>query len=169
MCSVSKRTDGRFTALLQSIVSCFFVRRSSPTPKSLISGIPIRQCSRQQRTSCGIIDTKIPAPAEVAEYAGINESTYIHYENPEHDYYPVDKLSRIAESLEVDITDLLDEYNRFLYDGQGWQIRKIRKSMGLTQYQFGKLYGVSAGAVKRWESGKVRVTKGTWERLIFTI
>lgn len=26
--------------------------------------------------------------------------------------------------------------------------------------QFGKLHGVSAGAVKRWESGKVRVTKG---------
>ena len=102
---------------------------------------------------------------QVAEYAGINESTYIHYENPEHDYYPVDTLSRIAELLEVDITDLLDEYNRFLYDGQGWQIRKIRKSMGLTQYQFGKLYGVSAGAVKRWESGKVRVTKGTWERI----
>ncbi|MFQ9196536.1 MAG: helix-turn-helix domain-containing protein [[Clostridium] leptum] len=41
----------------------------------------------------------------------------------------------------------------------------MRKSMGLTQYQFGKLYGVSAGAVKRWESGKVRVTKGTWERI----
>ncbi len=106
---------------------------------------------------------------QVADYTGINESTYIHYENPEHDYYPIDKLSRIAELLEVDITDLLDEYNRFLYDGQGWQIRKIRKSMGLTQYQFGKLYGVSAGAVKRWERGKVRVTKGTWERLIFTI
>ena len=104
---------------------------------------------------------------EVAEYAGINESTYIHYENPEHDYYPIDKLGRIAELLEVDITDLLDEYNRFLYDGQGWQIRKIRKSMGLTQCQFGKLYGVSAGAVKRWESGKVRVTKGTWEKLSF--
>ena len=103
---------------------------------------------------------------EVAEYAGINESTYIHYENPEHDYYPIDKLYRIAELMGVDITDLLDEYNRFLYDGQGWQIRQIRKSMGLTQYQFGKLYGVSAGAVKRWESGKVRVTKGTWENFL---
>ncbi len=79
----------------------------------------------------------------------------------------IDKLGRIAELLEVDITDLLDEYNRFLYDGQGWQIRKIRKSMGLTQYQFGKLYGVSAGAVKRWESGKVRVTKGTWTKVLF--
>ena len=104
---------------------------------------------------------------EVAEYAGINESTYIHYENPEHDYYPEDRLSRIAKLLEVDITDLLDEYNRFLYDGQGWQIRKIRKEMGLTQYQFGKLYGVSAGTVKRWESGKMRVTFSTYIKLNF--
>lgn len=104
---------------------------------------------------------------DVADYAGINKSTYIHYENPEHDYYPIDKLSRIAELLGVDITDLLDEYNRFLYEGQGWQIRKIRKGMGLTQYQFGKFHGVSAGAVKRWESEKVRVTRGTWDSLIY--
>lgn len=103
---------------------------------------------------------------EVAEYAEINKNTYIHYENPDHDYYPIDKLSRIAELLEVDITDLLDEYNQFLYNGQGWQIRKIRKSKGLTQYQFGKLYGVSAGAVKQWENGKVRVSKGTWENFL---
>lgn len=102
---------------------------------------------------------------EVAEYAGINKNTYIHYESLNHDYYPIDKLSRIAELLEVDITELLDEYNQFLYDGQGWQIRKIRKSMGLTQYQFGKRYDVSQGAVKRWESGKMRVSKKTWERL----
>lgn len=97
---------------------------------------------------------------EVAEYAEINKSTYIHYENPEHDYYPIDNLSRIAELLEVDITDLLDEYNQFLYNGQGWQIRKLRKSMGLTQYQFGKLHSVGDGAVKRWEIGRARVSKG---------
>lgn len=96
---------------------------------------------------------------EVAKYAGINKSTYIHYKGSDHDYYPIDKLSRIAELLEVDITDLLDEYNQFLYDGQGWQIRKIRKSMGLTLYQFGKRYNVSPTAVKRWESGQVRVSK----------
>lgn len=103
---------------------------------------------------------------EVAKYAGINESTYIHYENPEHDFYPIDKLSRIAKLLEVDIIDFLDDYNRFLYNGQGWQIRKIRKGMGLTQYQFGKLYGVTAGAVKRWENDKTRVTKTTWKRIM---
>lgn len=102
---------------------------------------------------------------EIAEYAGINESAYIHYETPEHDYYPIDNLSWIAELLEVDITDLLDKYNRFLYDGQGRQIRKIRKDTGLTQYQFGKLYGVSAGAVRWWKNGKMRVSKGTWEKI----
>lgn len=102
---------------------------------------------------------------EVAVYAGINESTYIDYESGKRDYYPIDKLSRIAELLEVDITKLLDEYNRFFYDGQDWKIRKIREGRGLTQYQFGKLYGVSAGAVKLWESGKVKMSKETWEKI----
>lgn len=102
---------------------------------------------------------------EVAEYAGIDRTTYIHYECVEHNYYPIDKLERIAKLFEIDVVDLLDEYNRFLYEGQGWQIRAIRKSMGMTQYQFGKLIGVSTGAVKRWESGKVRVTKRMWERV----
>lgn len=112
---------------------------------------------------------KLLLQREVAEFAGLDRTTYVHYESSAHDYYPIDKLSSIAELLEVNVTDLLDEYNRFLYDGQGRQIRKIRKDMGLTQYQFGKLYGVSAGAVKRWESEKVRVTKGTWEKLICII
>ena len=102
---------------------------------------------------------------DVADYAGINKSTYIHYENPEHDCYPLDKLSRIAELLEVDITDLLDEYNQFLYEGQGWQIRKIRKSMGMTQNEFGRLMGVHGGTVKSWEASRVQIQRGTYERL----
>lgn len=99
---------------------------------------------------------------EVAVYAGMNDSTYIHYENPEHEYYPLDKLERIAELFGIDVTDLLDDYNRFLYNGQGSQIRKLRKSMSMTQYMFGKFYGVNATAVKRWESGKVRMGKRMW-------
>ena len=101
---------------------------------------------------------------EVAEYTGIDRTTYIHYESKELDYYPVDKLEKLAELFGIDVIDLLDDYNRFIYDGQGCKIRKVRKSMGLTQHQFGKLYGVSASAVKRWENEKVRVSKGTWEK-----
>ncbi|WP_040195631.1 helix-turn-helix domain-containing protein [Candidatus Soleaferrea massiliensis] len=100
---------------------------------------------------------------DVADYAGINKSTYIHYENPEHDCYPIDKLSRIAELLEVDITDLLDEYNRFLYEGQGQQIRAIRKGMGLTQNEFGRCMGVHGGTVKKWEGDQTILSRASWE------
>ena len=27
---------------------------------------------------------------EIADYAGISRSTYIHFEDPKHDYYPID-------------------------------------------------------------------------------
>ncbi len=104
--------------------------------------------------------------SEVADYAGINTSTYLSYESGDRDYYPIDKMKRIANLLDVDILELLDDYNRFLYDGQGKQIRKLRKSMGLTQYQFGKRMGVSAGAVKRWESDRVVIFKSTWEKIV---
>lgn len=75
-------------------------------------------------------------------------------------------MKRIAHLLEVDILELLDDYNRFLYDGQGKQIRRLRKRMGITQYQFGKRMGVSAGAVKRWENDRVVIFKSTWEKLV---
>lgn len=56
---------------------------------------------------------------EVAEFTGINESTYIGYENPDRDYYPIDKIRNIAEFYNIDIENLLDSYNLFLYNGQG--------------------------------------------------
>ena len=103
--------------------------------------------------------------SEVADYAGINTSTYFSYEAGDRDYYPIDKMKRIAELFEVDVPELLDDYNRFLYDGQGKQIRKLRKSMGLTQNQFGKQMGVHGGTVKKWENDRVVIFKSTWEKL----
>ncbi len=103
---------------------------------------------------------------DVARCAGIGRCTYNSYEQNQRGYYPLEVLEKIAEVLEVGIVELLDEYNLFLYNGQGRQIRMLRDHMGLTQYQFGKLYGVSAGAVKQWENDKVRVSKATWEKLL---
>lgn len=103
--------------------------------------------------------------SEVAKYAGIDESTYVGYENEEREYYPLDKLAKISELLNVDLKALLDDYNCFLYEGQGRQIRAFRKSMKMTQVEFGKRYGVHGGTVKKWESGKIRLLKSTWERI----
>lgn len=102
---------------------------------------------------------------DVADFAGLDRGTYVHYEEPGRDYYPLDKLEKIAELLEAPLIDLLDGYNRFLYDGQGRQIKALRQSLGLTQGEFGRRCGVGAGAVKQWESDRVRIFKATWEKL----
>ena len=69
---------------------------------------------------------------DVAEYAGIKRATYSSYEENVRDYCPVDTLKRIAKLFEVDITNLLDDYNTFLYNGQAEQLKGLRKQLGLT-------------------------------------
>ena len=64
----------------------------------------------------------------------------------------------------MDAVDLLDEYNRFLAR-QGEEVQLIRRKQGLSQEQFAATLGVSESAVRRWESGKARMTKGMWEKL----
>lgn len=102
---------------------------------------------------------------DVADFADIDRSTYNSYESSERDSFPLDKMALVAQLLEIDIADLLDEYNLFIYHGQGLQIRAKRKARGLTQFEFGKLYGVNKHTVTRWENDDVRIFKSTWEKL----
>ena len=44
----------------------------------------------------------------MADFAGIDRSTYSSYEEDGRDYYPIDK---IAELFSVPVTELLDEFN----------------------------------------------------------
>ncbi len=104
--------------------------------------------------------------SEVAQYIGIDRTTYSSMEEVERKYYPIDILRRIASLFEVDIVDLVDEYNLFLYQGQGLQIKFIRKSARLTQKLFAEHIGVQVNTVERWESDKMRMTRVYWERLI---
>ena len=101
---------------------------------------------------------------EVADYAGLERSTYIGYEEGTRDSYPLDKLALIAELFQVPVDDLLDEYNRFLAR-QEEEVRAIRRASGLSQEGFAGMLGVSESAVQRWESEKARMTKGMWERV----
>ena len=76
----------------------------------------------------------------------------------------MDKLAKIAELFAVPVDDLLDTYNAFL-TRQGEEVREIRRGQGLSQEQFAEALGVSESAVRRWENGKARMTKGMWERV----
>ena len=101
---------------------------------------------------------------DVADYAGIDRSTYIHYEEAGRDFYPKEHMEKLAELFEVPLEDLLDDYNLFLLRGQGAQIKAIRQRLGLTQKAYAAQLGVPLQKFKRWEQGNVQIFKSTWER-----
>lgn len=102
---------------------------------------------------------------EVADFAGIDRTTYNSYESTQRDSFPLDKFSLVAEFLGVEITELLDEYNMFIYNGQGKQIKALRKTKRLTQREYAEIVGVPLGTLKNWETDKVQMFKSTWEKL----
>lgn len=106
---------------------------------------------------------------DVAAMIGVDRSTYVHMEDRIHDYYPQEVLERLSAVFEVSIEALLDNYNRFLWSGQGAQIRRIRIQRNLTQQQFARELDVPLGTLKNWERERVRISKRTWEKLFHSI
>ena len=78
---------------------------------------------------------------EVADHLGIDRTTYIHYEENERDYYPIQHMEKLADLYDVPVTELLDEYNLFLYGNQGRKIRTQRTSLGMIREQYAKALG----------------------------
>lgn len=103
---------------------------------------------------------------QVAKSIGLDRTTYANYEDTSRTYYPLDKLQKLAELFEVSVTELMDDYNLFLYKGQGIQIKNLRKNMQLTQPQLAKLMNSSRNTVFRWEHNQIQLSKKSWEVLM---
>ena len=103
--------------------------------------------------------------SQVAKAIGVDRTTYSRYEENVIDTYPLDKLSKAAELFQINITSLLDDYNLFLYNGQGQQIKKLRKSLKLTQSEFAKYIDTSLGTLKKWEQNCVNIQKKPFKKL----
>lgn len=103
--------------------------------------------------------------ADVAAYAGIDRVTYSRYEEGVHEYYPIEIMAKVAELFEVSVTELLDEYNLFLYYGQGRQIRLMREMRGMSISEYARQLGIYDSNLRRWENGEKRITKRSWQLL----
>lgn len=101
---------------------------------------------------------------DVADYAGIYRSTYIHYEEYGKDFYSPEHMEKIAQLFDVPVERLLDDYNLFLRNDQGKQIKAIRMKLGLTQREYADKLGVSLGSLKQWEQNHKQIFKSTWEK-----
>lgn len=103
---------------------------------------------------------------DLAEYVGFTRSTMVYYEDEERDFYEIDVLEKFAELLEVDLLDLLDDYNLFLYQGQSAKLKGFRKENGLTQRQLAGYLGVDITKIKGWERNKVRMSKSSYNKFV---
>lgn len=79
--------------------------------------------------------------------------------------YSLDVIKQCAEIFKIEADKLLDEYNSFIFRGQGEQVKRKRLETGLSQDEFGKLYGVSKNTVRRWENSSVKMSRKLWERI----
>ena len=102
--------------------------------------------------------------SEVADRIGIDQKTYMRYEEYGRDYFPIEHMQKLAGMYVVPIESLLDDYNLFLYHDQGRQIRERRLSQKLTQKAYAANLGVSLDKLKKWEENRVRMFKSTWEK-----
>lgn len=102
---------------------------------------------------------------DVAKQIGINLSTYVSYESIQREYYPIEELVKISHIYKVDITELLDEYNLFLYKGQGLQLKKLRTELGITQKIMADKLNVHSRTVRQWEKDRVRMLKNTYIKI----
>lgn len=103
--------------------------------------------------------------SDVADKIGVFRSTYIRYETGEIETYPLNMLLKISDLFKIEITDLLDDYHSFLYQGQAQQIKKLRKTLRLTQFEFAKCIDVPLGTLKKWERNRAFMRKKTFIKI----
>lgn len=101
---------------------------------------------------------------EVAECAGISRMVYIEMEQGVLDCFEKNVVDKLAGMFGVSPFDLLDDYNRFLYLGQGKMALECRKRLGLNRKAFARFVGTVENSVYCWETEKKRMTKPSWEK-----
>lgn len=101
---------------------------------------------------------------EVAQRLGITRAVYFGMEDGTVDYWQPEMVDRLSKLFSVPLTDLLDDYNRFLYEGQGKSIETLRKRSGLGKKAFARSLGISHSLLREWEQETKCVSKKSWEK-----
>ena len=102
---------------------------------------------------------------EVAAYLGFDRKTYTRYESNSRTYYPPDVIDKLCVLFNIGAYEILDPFNRFIYDGQARNLKLLREKLKITQAQLAAALGVPTARVKKWEQSVCRIPKSIWERL----
>ena len=101
---------------------------------------------------------------EVAKRIGVSRRHYMELEDGYLTYYSKEIVDKLAELYQVPVNDLLDDYNRFLYKGQGKLIKEYREQLGLKKKPFARLLGIPPCLLRAWETEQKRTSFSSWEK-----
>lgn len=99
---------------------------------------------------------------EVADRIGLSRQIYMDIETG----VSVHMERSLAKLFEINPTDLLDDYNRFLYEGQGKQLLAYRQQLGMSKKAFARFLGVDVRTIRNWESEQKTMSRKTWEKVM---
>jgi DNA-binding XRE family transcriptional regulator len=68
---------------------------------------------------------------EVANLCNVPRQAYRRLEAGELNLFPHEGMLKIAKLFEIEVEALLDDYNRFMFGGQGDAVRAIRRETGM--------------------------------------
>ena len=120
-----------------------------------IAGIPDRL--RWLRHSKGLMQR------ETAQIAGVSRSVYIDIECGITRRLPGCLILNLSQFYGVPVSDFLDDYNQFLFDGQAQRIQAYRKKLGMGRKPFCRHTGIPLSSLRGWEDGKKKVSFKCWE------
>lgn len=100
---------------------------------------------------------------EAAQIAGVSRSVYIDIEAGITRRLPGCLILKLSQFYRVPVSDFLDEYGQFLFDGQAQRIRAYRKKLGMGRKPFCRHTGIPLSSLRGWEDGKKEVSFKCWE------
>ena len=101
---------------------------------------------------------------EVAAEIGISRYRFMELENGACQAYPLDIMDKLSAFYEVPLDCLLDDYNRFLIQGQAQKLPEYRERMGLSLKEFAAQAGIPETSLREWETGRKRISRASWEK-----
>ena len=105
---------------------------------------------------------------DIAEIVHICRNTYASYEDDARISYDIEVMKRIAEYYKIPVTNLLDDYNLFLYEQPGLKLKQLRKSYHITQKTLSEFMHVQRNTIMEWEKGYHTMSFETYHLLFKT-
>ena len=96
---------------------------------------------------------------EVAQRIGMSDSAYKAIEAGVTQHIAKEVVEKLAQFYQLPVTDFLDEFNRFLYDGQAERIQAYRKTLGLGRKPYARAMGIPRKCLQEWERGRKTIRR----------